>query len=237
MIWYTKINTKRKKNPVAMKHMLLACFALLTFSCKSESQVVDGVTWHFVPWKNGVAVRRDPTHDFKSSDYKMLSRWEYGCADLKIPAVLGGRAVVRIENDAFADATMSIRSVIIPSTVEEIGDRAFIQGYGLTSVVIPNGVRRIGREAFRNCYRIEKIELPSTVVEIGKGAFDGCLRLRTVVASKDVRTRFASAFAGCPEVKMRSSRTPWIMVILVLSVLLIFRKRFLCLSSRKGMSS
>ena len=207
-----------------MKNLPMIFLLSLAFTCLAESEVVDGVTWHFKPCEGGVAVIRDPKHNFSLYNNKDMLNWEYERSDLKIPSVLGGRPVVRIENSAFADGLMSITSIDIPSTVKEIGNQAFIQGYGLTSVTIPHGVRKIGHEAFRNCYQVRKLELPSTVTEIGAGAFAGMVKLRTVVAPASVQERFPNIFPHSPDVKWRRSRTPWVVGCIVLVVLLIFRK-------------
>lgn len=207
-----------------MKSLLLIFVSPLVFSCLAESEVVDGVTWHFKPCEGGVAVMRDPTHNFSIYNNKDRFNWEYQRSDLRIPSALGGRPVVRIENDTFADGLMSITSVDIPSTVKEIGDRAFIQGYGLTSITIPHGVRKIGHQAFRNCYQVIKLELPSTVTEIGADAFVGMVKLKTVVAAASVQERFPNIFPHSPDAKWRRSRTPWAVGGLVLFLLLVFRK-------------
>lgn len=207
-----------------MKHLFLLFFVSLTFFCHAEWQIVDGVTWYFKPCEGGVAVMRDPKHNFSPYHNEGRFIWEYVRSDLKIPSVLKGRPVVRIENDAFADGLMNITSIDIPPTVREIGDRAFIQGYGLTSITIPHGVRKIGYEAFRNCYLVRKLELPSTITEIGVDAFAGMVKLKTVVAPASVQERFPNIFPHSPDVKWRRSRTPWVVGSLVLLALLVFCK-------------
>ena len=218
-----------------MKNLSLIFVFSLVFTCLAESEFLDGVTWHFKPCEGGVAVIRDPTHNFSLYNNKDRLNWEYERSDLKIPSVLGGRRVVRIESRAFADGLMSITSIDIPSTVKEIGDYAFIQGYGLTSVAIPHGVRKIGHEAFRNCYQVQKLELPSTVTEIGVDAFAGMVKLKTVVAPASVQERFPNIFPHSPDVKWRRSRTPWVVGTLVLLALLVFRKPLFRLIKKRNL--
>ena len=73
-----------------------------------------------------------------------------------------------------------IESIIIPESVEQIGDRAFRNCRHLTSVTIPEGVKTIGDEAFYGCERMHTVTIPSSVTSIGKMAFGECKELTTV---------------------------------------------------------
>jgi len=57
--------------------------------------------------------------------------------------------VTKIGPNAFAGS--SVDSVIIPNSVEEIGDRAFYDCHGLFTVKIPPSVKYIGVDAFTDC--------------------------------------------------------------------------------------
>lgn len=97
----------------------------------------------------------------------------------------------------------NLKSVFIPASVAEIGNRAFhwcasletaqfSENIGITeisnnmfekcaklkTVNIPDSVIRIGRYAFADCSSLEDITIPDSVTEIDIGAFKGCLRLR-----------------------------------------------------------
>ncbi|MBO5480878.1 MAG: leucine-rich repeat domain-containing protein, partial [Clostridia bacterium] len=69
----------------------------------------------------------------------------------------------------YGDAT----ELVIPSTVEEIGDGAFTGKTSLTKVTIPDSVKVIGDNAFQNCTALATVELNSTsgLVELGNYAF------------------------------------------------------------------
>ena len=117
--------------------------------------------------------------------------------DLAIPAVIGGRVVTRIGEQAF-QYCRNIISVTIPSSVMSIGDWAFCGCSGLASVTIPSGVQtigfgafsscgltnltihsgktRIGEQAFRDCSSLASVTLPETVM-VGNMAFHGCVGL------------------------------------------------------------
>lgn len=80
---------------------------------------------------------------------------------------------------------------VIDSTVKEIGDGAFYDGYGygqgakITSVVIPNSVTSIGRDAF-NRTGITKLVIPNSVKTIGSGAFQYTESLQSAILSNSL---------------------------------------------------
>uniref|UniRef100_UPI004024F7E4 leucine-rich repeat domain-containing protein n=1 Tax=Prevotellamassilia timonensis TaxID=1852370 RepID=UPI004024F7E4 len=75
---------------------------------------------------------------------------------------------------AFRDCD-SLTSVIIPSSVTEIGFAAFVGCSSLTSVNIPSSVTYIEDGAFQDCISLTSINIPSSVTEIEESAFYGCI--------------------------------------------------------------
>ncbi len=78
-----------------------------------------------------------------------------------------------------ADSLNTLKSLVIPSSVEFIGKYAFNCDINLESVTIENGVKEIGEGAFANCYAIENVLIPESVTEVGAQAFCGCALLKT----------------------------------------------------------
>ncbi|MGN1195958.1 MAG: leucine-rich repeat protein, partial [Acutalibacteraceae bacterium] len=89
-------------------------------------------------------------------------------------------------------------TAVIPSTVTEIGLRAFNGCYKIESVVIPESVIRISRSAFEDCWALESVSFAENgeLTEIGRDAFDSC-GLRTVVIPASVTKIEEYAFGGC----------------------------------------
>ena len=52
-----------------------------------------------------------------------------------------------------------------------IGDSAFYECISLKIVIIPSSIKKIGEAAFRECISLEKIDILSSVSEIGKYFF------------------------------------------------------------------
>ena len=66
---------------------------------------------------------------------------------------------------------------MIPSSVPEIGDRAFDGCRRPTSVTIPSSVTKIGDSFFHGCSCRTSVTIPSSVTKIGLSAFAGCEKL------------------------------------------------------------
>ena len=72
-----------------------------------------------------------------------------------------------------SDVDVEIPSNIDGMPVASIADGAF-KGALIRSVVIPSSVKEIGWFAFAGCSCLESATIPESVVSIGYGAFDGC---------------------------------------------------------------
>ena len=83
-----------------------------------------------------------------------------------IPAQIGGRDVTVIGGFANED---EITSVVIPDTVREIADNAFVNCFNITSVKMGANVEVIGDNAFDG--EFEEIVLPNTLKVIEENAF------------------------------------------------------------------
>lgn len=71
-------------------------------------------------------------------------------------------------------------ATIIPNSVTNIGDFAFIGLSGFTSIVIPDSVTSIGDFAFYDCDKLISITIGNGVTSIGLEAFYNCSSLKTV---------------------------------------------------------
>lgn len=62
-------------------------------------------------------------------------------------------------------------SSIIPSSVVEIADSAFLMNERLNSIVIPENIKTIGTAVFAGCSQLQEVSLPSALTSIGNLAF------------------------------------------------------------------
>ncbi len=114
---------------------------------------------------------------------------------------------------------VSIRKVVLPNTVETIGDYCFNSCENLYSINLSNNLKTIGQGAFGSCYSLKEIDLPDSLEEIGSWAFyksgltsiklpdkikrirsstfSDCLSLTNVSISRDCEYLGGYAFSGC----------------------------------------
>ena len=91
----------------------------------------------------------------------------------------------------------NIKTVILHDGVTSIGDWAFFRCSGLTSITIPDGVTSIGYDAFWECSGLTSVTIGNGVTSIGSRAFSGCSGLTSVTIPDSVTSISSSAFSGC----------------------------------------
>lgn len=88
--------------------------------------------------------------------------------DVIIPSEIDGLPVVKLGESSFY--RKDIDSVVIPGTVEIIGDSAFAGCTALSSVTLNEGLVTIGYIAFFNCEKLKTLFVPRSVKNILSGA-------------------------------------------------------------------
>ena len=86
-------------------------------------------------------------------------------------------------NMYFGDQPLT--DLVVPETVERVGDFTFYGCANLRSVVIPLHVKEIGTGAFAHCAGLERAEIAAELV--GNGAFSFCEALSECTLSEGVR--------------------------------------------------
>ena len=86
---------------------------------------------------------------------------------------------------------------VVPSHVRHVGFAAFAQCKSLTGVVLPRSIETIGQSAFMGCERLRDMRIPSSVTNIGGAAFANCLTLTSVVVRARIEKIPGSMCSGC----------------------------------------
>lgn len=109
---------------------------------------------------------------------------------------------VLIENgvkiiDEFAFSETGIKNIIIPNSVESIGESAFKKCLNLQNVVLSNNIKEIPDSVFYGCKNLENVTLPENLKEIGLNAFSGCEKLTNLKLPNNIIKIEAGAFCDC----------------------------------------
>ena len=92
---------------------------------------------------------------------------------VEIPSEIDGAVVTGIGANAFFDV-QNIIEVILPETIEYIGEKAFARCFDLKKINFPDGLERIEEEAFCDANSLLEAMLPDSVTYLGDRAFEYC---------------------------------------------------------------
>lgn len=106
-----------------------------------------------------------------------------------------------------ADARKAIRSVEFLAEIRELPERLFSNGFGdahaaLERVILPESLEVIGENCFYGCRGLKEITLPQSVKEIASWAFHSCASLKEMTIPEGVKEIGSDAFSGCKKLKM-----------------------------------
>ncbi len=132
----------------------------------------------------------DVTYAVVSIDESAFS----GCDDLTSVTISEG--VVDIWDYAFEEC-LNLTTVVLPASVEYLGEGVFTGCKKLKSIVIPEGVTDLWDDIFSDCISLESVTLPNSLEYIGDFAFDGCSALLTINLPDGLETIGANAFEDC----------------------------------------
>lgn len=98
-----------------------------------------------------------------------------------------------LPESAFRDCK-SLRSIVLPYRLREIGKSAFSGCSALEAVAMPDDLELIGRNAFYSCSSLTSIFIPDYVTEIPDEAFRSCSDLRKISLPEGLVTIGDNAF-------------------------------------------
>ena len=90
----------------------------------------------------------------------------------------------------------SIKSLVIPESILELGESVFYNCGELKSLKLPKTLKVIPNYIFSNCGKLKTVEIPSGVEEIGLSAFAMCTDIISITIPASVK-KMEGCFAGC----------------------------------------
>lgn len=115
----------------------------------------------------------------------------------KIKNLIIQYGITKIDHDAFGN--LPIKSVTLPPSVKEIGERAFYECKQLVAINLPQGIEKIGSSTFCGCENLSFINLPNSLLEIGASTFARCIKLKSVIIPNSIEKLESRVFAKCSE--------------------------------------
>ena len=97
-----------------------------------------------------------------------------------VPSEIDGNTITVVYPGCFTPC--QAEEIILPDTVTEIRESAFLQCPELKTLVIPESVKKIGQAAFAECAKLETIEFKGAET-IAEAVFSGCGALKKVTAA------------------------------------------------------
>lgn len=151
-------------------------FKNLELTVAAESTVPATPTTVYAKWLVE-ALPTDLSYTVNSGKVTVTGLLNQGITDLIIPAYIAGQPVTAIGAAAFRDKA-TLRTVVLPDTVTEIGSNAFASS-GLTDITWSKNLTVIGDYAFK-LSSLATLTVPASLTTIGYGAFEDCALLTTV---------------------------------------------------------
>lgn len=102
----------------------------------------------------------------------------------------------------------SVTSIVIPESVNEIGECAFAQCSNLQHIDLGNHLQIIGEGAFQECELLPWIDIPASVTEVRAQAFYRCYSLLAGNIPKTVEVFGESVFSYCTEMIRATINAP-----------------------------
>lgn len=102
----------------------------------------------------------------------------------------------------------TVRKIVFPESLKEIGDEAFFGTKSLTSVEFGDNLESIGYRTFRNCPDLGFSTLPANLRIIGAEAFYGCKNIFEVNLGENLETVGRDAFRDCSSISKIELHAP-----------------------------
>lgn len=145
--------------------------------------------------QHGDGIPRDITHVRVDPSVTKIFDLAFFCA-AKLVAIELNEGLETIGSQSFYNCS-SIESIILPSTMKDVGQHAFDGCKSLVNVQLNEGLEKIGSQAFGFCKSLTSIIFPSTVRCIDYRAFGVCEKLARVTLNEGLENIAEFSFQNC----------------------------------------
>ena len=131
---------------------------------------------------------------------EMPTNWLYGAA---VEEVVVGKHITKLDN-TFKRSNIKKVTFAADSNVKEFVGDTFLGMKRLESIVIPDSVEKMGEAVFRGCTNLKSVVIGSGIKVIPKDAFLGCTSLKSVTfaeGSQLEKIEGIQAFKNCPKLE------------------------------------
>ena len=189
------------------KNIILAAIAGAAFAALTACIIIDKNTVEYVADNTTVEETTETTKpqrevektaiigiNSKDGDYLGHAEGDYYVIDycglddetITVPDKIEGLPVKKIGKLGFA--RRFCKKIILPDSVEEIGERAFINCELLESITVGKGLKKIGPEALKSCHALKEAAFPDGMSEIANNVFSENEELtRIIIPGKDTK--------------------------------------------------
>ena len=102
----------------------------------------------------------------------------WNCTSLKDVSFASGSKLEILGGSAFQGSGLT--KVTLPSSLQKIGNYAYMECASLTEAILPEGLVIIGENAFQDCSALKTLSLPSTLEQVMYDAFLRCFNIQRV---------------------------------------------------------
>ncbi len=125
---------------------------------------IDGDQFVYMPYREGIAIKK-----YRGSHKRV-----------QIPEQIAQRPVIALEKKAFLSCK-SVHEIVLPESIEEIGDWAFAHAEQLRNIWIPCPHLHNGKELFLGCKRLREIIYSTTQQEERENGLSRMLAMAVTV--------------------------------------------------------
>lgn len=185
-----------RKGVLAMKHLHKRLFAALTGAALCGTLLTG-----LLPLGTLTASALDygPLKYKDYGDHIEILSCEKDVTELVIPEEIDGVPVTKI-GPYLCKENKKLEKVILPDSVQSIGDGAFAYCTALVNLELGNGLTSLGQSFggnFRGCTSLKKLRLPASLQEISCDAFNNCTALETLIIENGIKSINSRAFDSC----------------------------------------